>query len=648
MSLSIDSFGLHVVYIALISMAVVFISHWWRKMRNHKKLHGDAERLHKIANQLPNLVFQLCMRADGSFYVPYASEVLNTIYRVRPEDILDDAAALFAEVHPDDLAHHIETIRASGRDLTPWHDEYRLKFSDGTERWLFGSALPERNDDGLTFWYGFVMDITERKQKEMELIDAKNHLQATMDTIPDLMFEIGLDGHYYAVHTANSDLLIAPADELIGKNISDFFPSEAANIAMSALHESLEKNRSIGKQFKLPLPQGETWFELSVATKITDNLPLHQPRFIVLSRNITERKQTEEKLQKFLDIIPNLLCLFSPDGRFLSVNRAWKNVLGYSMEELLTHSLIEFIHPDDGDVTMLEMNKLFSNGTILNFSNRFRHKNGHYHWLEWQMVASSNHEFIFSSARDATNRRLIESELQRSNAELEQFAYAVSHDMRQPLRMVTSYLSLIEIALAKTLDDETRQFIKFAVDGAKRMDAMIVSLLDYSRVARLTEPLACVSTRAALDEALLFLEPELKSSGGSIIVSGDWIDLVSSHDELTRWFQNLIDNGLKYHNENKPPQVDILASVKETVFRVEFHDGGIGIDPLQMERLFKVFSRLQARSRFEGTGVGLALCRKIMEHHGGKIGVESDGEGLGCVFWVEFPIVNANTKPATD
>ncbi|MEI7840372.1 MAG: PAS domain S-box protein [Methylococcaceae bacterium] len=639
MPLSNDSFGLHIIYIALISMAAIFIFRWLRKIPSNTKLQSDSERLHKIANQLPNLVFQFCMRADGSFYVPYASEVLNKMYRVRPEDVIDNMSALFAMIHPDDLAHHIETMQTSARELTPWHDEYRLKFADGTESWLFGTALPEREDDGLTLWHGFVMDITERKQKEMELINAKNHLQATLDTIPDLMFEVGLDGHYYNVHTAHPDLLMAPPDQLIGKKVSDFLPPDASNITLSALQESLETSHSNGKQFKLPLPQGELWFELSVATKI-NNSPAHQPRFIVLSRDITERKHNEEKLQKFFDIIPNLLCILSPDGRFVSVNRAWQNILGYDSEELLTFPLIKFIHPEDYYATAHEISKLFLKTEILNFSNRYRHKNGRYHWLEWQAVASNNHEFIFASARDVTNNKLIESELKRSNAELEQFAYAVSHDMRQPLRMVTSYLSLIEKALAETLDDETRQFLTFATDGAKRMDAMILSLLDYSRVARLTEPFSNISTRAALDEALLFLKPALKTSGGNIHASGNWIDLIASRDELTRLFQNLIDNALKYHDENNPPQVEILASVKTNIFRVEVRDSGIGIEPSQMERLFKVFSRLQARSRFEGTGVGLALCRKIMEHHGGKIGVESEGEGLGCVFWVEFPITN--------
>jgi PAS domain S-box-containing protein len=238
---------------------------------------------------------------------------------------------------------------------------------------------------------------------------------------------------------------------------------------------------------------------------------------------------------------------------------------------------------------------------------------------------------------DITERKNMETELKRSNSDLEQFAYAISHDMRQPLRMVTSYLSLIEKALDKQLDEDTRQFLDFAVDGAKRIDSMILSLLDYSRVGRNTHAASLISSRAAVDEALLFLQPALESCQGRLEITGDWIELVANRDELTRLFQNLIGNALKYQDGIKTPVVEISASVTANTFRVDVRDNGIGIEPTQIDRLFKVFSRLQARSHFEGTGVGLALCRKIIEHHCGTIGVESAGEGYGCTFWFELP-----------
>ena len=313
---------------------------------------------------------------------------------------------------------------------------------------------------------------------------------------------------------------------------------------------------------------------------------------------------------------------------------------------------LAIVHPDDRQRIIDATQNHLKNAEKYDVEYRTILADGTMRWMRSVGRAEFTSEGIPSFFRgivqDITDRKQIELELQRSNAELEQFAYAVSHDMRQPLRMVASYLSLIESALTKQLDEETRQFLDFAIDGAKRMDAMILSLLDYSRVGRRTEPLTLISSRTAIDEALSFLKPELEASNGHVEVSGDWVDLVASRDELTRLLQNLIGNAIKYHEENKPPQIAVCATITaNNFFKVTVRDSGIGINPTQIDRLFKVFSRLQARSRFDGTGVGLALCRKIVEHHNGKIGVTSKGEGQGCVFWFKLPLVNKNAMDLT-
>ncbi len=234
--------------------------------------------------------------------------------------------------------------------------------------------------------------------------------------------------------------------------------------------------------------------------------------------------------------------------------------------------------------------------------------------------------------------RLVDGELRRSNADLEQFAYAISHDMRQPLRMIASYQQLLESALQDRLDADTREYLHFATDGARRMDQMLVGLLDYSRVGRKTGPLDWVPSREALDEALLFLKPALEESGAQIRASGDWPRLYGSRDELVRLFQNLIGNAVKYREVGRAPEVSVIASRSATNWTVSIRDNGIGIEPSQIPRLFQVFQRLQARSRFEGAGVGLALCRKIVEHHGGQIHAESAGISQGSCFIFELPL----------
>lgn len=228
-------------------------------------------------------------------------------------------------------------------------------------------------------------------------------------------------------------------------------------------------------------------------------------------------------------------------------------------------------------------------------------------------------------------------ELERSNAELEQFAYVTSHDLRQPLRMINGYVQMLERRLAEKLDNETREMMHFVTDGAKRMDQMLISLLDYSRVGRKGEPLALMNSRDAVDEALHFLEPAIHEAQAHVRVSGDWPRVMVSRNEFTRLWQNLIGNAIKYRVAHRAPHIDITVAPGDKGWFFCVADNGIGIDPAQFDRLFKVFQRLHARGQYEGYGIGLAVARKVVERHGGRIWVESDGAGLGCRFCFTLP-----------
>jgi light-regulated signal transduction histidine kinase (bacteriophytochrome) len=243
-------------------------------------------------------------------------------------------------------------------------------------------------------------------------------------------------------------------------------------------------------------------------------------------------------------------------------------------------------------------------------------------------------------------------ELKRSNADLEQFAYAASHDMRQPLRMISSYLQLLAIELKPLLNDEMRQNFHFATEGAQRMDSMLTALLDYSRVGRKNDGMAAIDIRAVLDEALRILQSAIAEAHAEVRIEGDWgcaPQVFADRDEILRLFQNLIDNALKYRLAGRTPEVvvsaSLLASVSTQTSGGEWcfvvKDNGVGILPGQEARIFKVFERFQPRSKYPGTGIGLALCRKIVEHHNGRIWVESAGENQGCSFIFILPAVAA-------
>ena len=228
--------------------------------------------------------------------------------------------------------------------------------------------------------------------------------------------------------------------------------------------------------------------------------------------------------------------------------------------------------------------------------------------------------------------------LKQSNNELEQFAYVASHDLRQPLRMITSYLGLLERRLADHLDDETKRYFHFAIDGARRKDEMLKALLDYSRVGQVGEPMQQLDSKKHLLEAITFLNPEIKKTQAEIKVSDDhWPEIEASGNELTRLFLNLIGNAIKYHQPNQAPQVTVAVLATEGYWLFSIKDEGIGISPDQLDRVFNVFQRLHTREQFEGTGIGLAICKKIVQRHGGQIWVESEGANQGSCFYFTFP-----------
>lgn len=230
------------------------------------------------------------------------------------------------------------------------------------------------------------------------------------------------------------------------------------------------------------------------------------------------------------------------------------------------------------------------------------------------------------------------NEVEASNRELEQFAYAVSHDLRQPLRMISSYLGLLKRSLKEGLNKDQQEFIDTAVKGASRLDAMILGLLNYSRVGRKGADFEKIDTRLCLDEAMAYLQADIKANQAEVTIEGQLPELVGSHQELTRLFQNLIGNALKYVQSNQTAQITVTSEVYQATWKVAVKDQGVGIPPDQRDRLFKVFSRLYTHDQYEGNGVGLALCRKIVEHHQGHLDVESAGEGQGSTFWFRIPV----------
>jgi light-regulated signal transduction histidine kinase (bacteriophytochrome) len=247
----------------------------------------------------------------------------------------------------------------------------------------------------------------------------------------------------------------------------------------------------------------------------------------------------------------------------------------------------------------------------------------------------------FAAARDITERKRAEEALEekaqdlaRSNADLEQFAYVASHDLQEPLRMVANFTQLLADRYRDKVGEEGAEFIAYAVDGAKRMQRLIQDLLTYSRVGTRGKSFELADCNELLGEAVANLQIAIQESG-AVITHEELPAVMGDPSQLTQVFQNLLGNALKFRGEN-PPRIHVSAKRQGTRWVFVVRDNGIGIAPEFAERIFVIFQRLHSRGEYPGTGIGLAVCKKIVERHGGKIWLESE-PGKGATFHFTIP-----------
>ncbi len=365
--------------------------------------------------------------------------------------------------------------------------------------------------------------------------------------------------------------------------------------------------------------------------------------FILLAiDDITERRRS-----RHFNFSHDLLCVATVDGFFVDVNIEFQKVLGYSRDELLSKPFVEFVHPDDRDKTGHVMEQLRSGQDLTHFQNRYRCSNGTYRFFDWTCPAPLIGEHIlYSAARDITDlvqiereRHRLTVELTRSNADLEQFAYVASHDLQEPLRAVAGCVQIIQKRYKGKLDESADELIGHAVDGAMRMQTLISDLLEYSRISRKGGAFVHTDLNVALEQALKNLESSLKETE-AVVTHDPLPTVVADRGQMTRLFQNLLSNAVKFRGASKPI-IHVSALHKDKAWHISVRDNGIGIQKEYLDRIFVLFQRLHTRTEYPGTGIGLAICKRIVERHGGRISVESE-PGVGSTF--SFTLLDQETE----
>ena len=335
--------------------------------------------------------------------------------------------------------------------------------------------------------------------------------------------------------------------------------------------------------------------------------------------------------------------------QFLEVNEAAVRNYGYSQDEFRNMTIMDIRPPEDRERLVLDVEEVRRNPGSYRES-QWRHVKKNEEVIDVDVIAHPI-EFEGRKARmvvvnDVTDRKRYEGKLERlngdlarraaelaaSNAELERFAYIASHDLQEPLRMVSSFLQLLQKKYSGQLDAKADQYIHYAVDGAERMKALIMDLLEYSRVGTGKEGFGWVETAAVMAEVGETFREKIVAARARVeigVMPRVWGDKV----QLTQLLQNLVSNALKYHSD-EPPVIRIGVVEEEPGhWRFSVADNGIGIDPLFFDKIFIIFQRLHNKTDYSGTGIGLAICKKIVERHGGKIWVESDRQQGSTFFF---------------
>ena len=361
----------------------------------------------------------------------------------------------------------------------------------------------------------------------------------------------------------------------------------------------------------------------------------------VLARELLQ--QSEANYRGIFKGVQDAILVESLSGGIIDANPRACEIFGWSREEMLTKTVSDLV--PEGQLAVIPSEITATDLLDHPIETINMRANGEIFPVEFttRIQTIGGETVMLIVLRDITERKRVEESLEqfkqdliRSNKDLELFAYAISHDLQEPLRMVASYVELIEKRYKNQLDAEADEFIDFAVDGAHRMQDMIQGLLELSRVDTRGKPLAPTDTQNVLEQASANLQVAIETSG--LIITNEPLPTLDADEaQLVQLFQNLIGNAIKFKSEDKP-NVHIKAERNEKGWLFSVRDNGIGLDLEHAGRIFQIFQRLHTQEEYPGAGMGLAICKRIVERHDGRIWVESE-PGEGATFYFTLPEV---------
>ncbi|MCM5678611.1 PAS domain S-box protein [Schlegelella sp. S2-27] len=537
--------------------------------------------------------------------------------------------------------------------------------SSGAVRELSVTVVPTFVGERVVGYYAVAYDVTGAKQNLRRL---RLHAQVIAGT-HDAIALLDLNGRVVDWNKGASRLFGVAPERAVGRSLCAGVSRDDRRLLAATIHD-VARDHAQGREIELTTVAPDRALRHVVLTlSYLGELDDVDPLIVVYGLDITQRKAAENAIREsdaFFRLSSEMFCTADRDGRLRQVNQAFIATLGHDERTLLSSPFHDFVHPDDFDATASAFDGLRREGTLRAFANRLRHRDGGYRWIEWAGSTDASGT-VYAVARDVTERRAAEAAFQRllldlksTNRELEDFAFVASHDLQEPLRKVLAFSDRLRVRHREALTGDGLDYLDRLDNAARRMQRLITDLLAYSRVSTRQRSFERIDLARVVQAVLSDLESGIERSGARIDV-GALGELDGDAGQLEHLLLNLLSNAIKFTRTGEPPIIRVycrrlltappggVQAVPHLALHVE--DEGIGFEQQYAERIFMPFQRLHGRDRYEGTGIGLAIVRKIAERHRAQLEVTS-APGQGTRFVLTFPVAQpadtALPAPATE
>ncbi len=654
------------------------------KDKTHHLDQSLGVRYRSLVEQVPAIIYT--DSADDIYKTQYISPQLKTITGYDPEEWINDPELWVRIIHPDDRRRVLEEYTQTFAAKQPSTSEYRLITRDGRIIWLSDETRLILDSDGKPlFWQGVMIDITARKRAEQvqQAIYRISHAVVTTASLEELYGSIHyilgelmpVENLYIALYDQHTNVISfpyfvdrydkAPAPSKPRRGLTEYVIQTRQPLwATEEIYNDLIRRGEIEQigtpsydWIGVPLLAGDRVIGVLVTQSYIQGVGYTKEHFDLLKFISTqvalaiERKLDQQHIADALEYNKTLInssslgiTTYDVSGKCILANESIARILGTTRAQLMEENYYDL--PDwktngllgsaveavaSGNETRREIHTTNSAGEELWLDCRFT---PFYSYGEPHLLLSVDD--ITISKRAEVNLEVYAARLEQSNRDLQEFAYIASHDLQEPLRKVLAFGDRLASKYSDVIDETGRDYLKRMREASQRMQTLINDLLTFSRVSTRAQPFARVNLDELVRDVLSDLELQIDRTQG-IVEMGLLPVVEADPTQMHQLLQNLINNALKFHKAEKPPHVWVSSVISGNICRIFVKDDGIGFDEMYLDRVFKPFQRLHSRQEYEGSGMGLAICRRIVERHSGDITATSK-IGEGSTFIVTLPI----------